>query len=123
MRYATGVLDAVGRFTCRIRDEQVTEASVEATVPRQIGDELVRILGGTYFGGVWRLPPDDHADVLSRIMPLMADKGQIDTARAVVAFRLTQPARRIGWRTSTPVKEWRLQAAKVGLKSRQSRRK
>lgn len=118
LRWAAAVLETRGRFWCRLRDDRVSEARVEACVPREIGDELVRILGGVNLYDMWRLPADEQAQVISDVLPWFVDPRQIEAARAVLAIRLTQPARRIGWRISDAVRDWRRQAVNRARRAR-----
>ncbi|MEE8489897.1 MAG: hypothetical protein V3S43_06140 [Acidimicrobiia bacterium] len=119
LSHAAGVLDAAGCFVVRRGPNGITTVYVKAKVDMDVGAAIVKSIGGQWSKGYWWLPAGEQDKVLRALLPHMKSARQTALARVVLSFRLTQPARRVGWEVSAPVKAFRERKAEEAKKVRE----
>jgi hypothetical protein len=105
--WAGGVLDAGGRFYL-IMGDKGWSTQVRVSAPTPTLEEFTRVMllpTPQKEENFINIAAGEQERVLGLLLPYMV--GQAEDASFMYRYRVTAPKRRVGWKLTTPIKEYR----------------
>lgn len=87
--WAIGVFEGAGRVYIHRKHGKISGTRIWARVPPDTGIAMQKLLGGSYSGARWYVPPPEQATVALLLSQYIEDQHLWEQLQAVLAYRRT----------------------------------